>query len=66
MKKICDICGGSGQLGGFRGVSRFMITWEECPECLGTGEIEIIPPTNTADSCADDAGESDTRPGDKT
>lgn len=37
MKNPCDICGGSGQLGVFRGLSRFVITWEECPECFGTG-----------------------------
>jgi len=37
MEKVCDICGGSGQIGQFLGVSRFVITWEECPECCGTG-----------------------------
>tara|TARA_Y100001933_G_C18817733_1_gene487820 strand:+ start:295 stop:561 length:267 start_codon:yes stop_codon:yes gene_type:complete len=37
MEKICDICGGSGQLGQFRGLSRFVLTYEECPECYGTG-----------------------------
>jgi DnaJ-class molecular chaperone len=37
MKKTCEICGGSGQVGHFGGVSRFIITWDECPQCLGTG-----------------------------
>ncbi len=40
MKKVCDICGGSGQTGSFQGVSRFVITWEECSECDGKGFIE--------------------------
>jgi DnaJ-class molecular chaperone len=38
--KICDACGGAGQLGSFLGVSRFLLTWDECPFCAGTG-IEI-------------------------
>lgn len=30
-------CGGSGQTGSFRGESRFLITWEGCPDCAGSG-----------------------------
>lgn len=37
MKKVCDICGGTGQVGSFQGESRFIISWEECLECYGTG-----------------------------
>lgn len=37
MKKQCPSCGGSGQIGYFQGVSRFLLTWEECPLCHGTG-----------------------------
>lgn len=37
QKKICDICGGSGQLSFFKGVSRFLLSTEECEECAGTG-----------------------------
>jgi len=37
MKKECDICGGSGQISFFKGVSRFLLSWEECPECNGIG-----------------------------
>lgn len=37
MKKVCDSCGGSGQIGFFQGESRFIITWDECLECNGTG-----------------------------
>jgi len=33
----CPACGGSGQLSTFKGVSRFLLTVEECPECAGTG-----------------------------
>lgn len=35
----CPSCGGSGQLGSFGGVSRFVISWDECEECCGTGFI---------------------------
>ena len=37
QKKICDICGGTGQLSFFQGVSRFLLSTEECSECAGTG-----------------------------
>jgi DnaJ-class molecular chaperone len=37
QKKTCDICGGSGQISFFKGVSRFLLTTEECAECAGTG-----------------------------
>lgn len=45
MSKICDICGGSGQISFFQGVSRFLLTVEECPNCAGTGrELEPDAP----------------------
>ena len=37
--KICDICEGSGQVCSFKGVSRFVLTWEDCPICGGLGFI---------------------------
>jgi len=37
MKKTCATCGGTGQIGYFQGVSRFLLSWEECPRCGGTG-----------------------------
>ncbi|SHO42909.1 hypothetical protein [Desulfopila aestuarii] len=36
----CNGCGGSGQISFFRGVSRFVMDWDDCPDCLGTGYIE--------------------------
>ncbi len=33
----CPACGGSGQTSFFQGESRFLLTWEECAECCGTG-----------------------------
>lgn len=36
-KKICEFCNGSGQVSYFKGVSRFLLTEEECPECEGIG-----------------------------
>ena len=38
-KKICAICGGTGQISYFKGVSRFLLSNEECEECAGTGYI---------------------------
>lgn len=35
----CPGCGGSGQTSYFGGASRFMLTWEDCPDCCGTGII---------------------------
>ena len=37
MKKRCESCGGSGQISYFKGVSRFLLSCEECPECAGLG-----------------------------
>ncbi len=37
MKKPCPVCEGSGQISYFGGESRFVITWEDCPDCLGSG-----------------------------
>ncbi len=37
MGKICDTCGGIGQLSFFKGESRFLLSLEECPACAGTG-----------------------------
>jgi DnaJ-class molecular chaperone len=46
MKKTCQTCGGTGQLGHFQGVSRFIITWVECADCLGSGIDTIAEPDN--------------------
>jgi DnaJ-class molecular chaperone len=35
--KVCDVCGGSGQISFFKGVSRFLLSNEECEVCAGTG-----------------------------
>ena len=35
----CDICEGAGQVCSFKGVSRFVLTWEDCPVCGGLGFI---------------------------
>jgi len=40
MKKVCATCGGTGQIRYFQGESRFLLTWEECPHCSGTGMSE--------------------------
>ena len=37
QKLICDVCGGTGQVSYFKGVSRFLLSTEECSECAGTG-----------------------------
>lgn len=35
----CIGCGGSGQTSYFGGASRFMLSWEDCPDCCGTGIV---------------------------
>ncbi len=42
MKKECEFCAGSGQVSYFKGVSRFLLSVEDCPECCGLGFI--VPP----------------------
>lgn len=48
-KKTCDGCGGSGQISFFRGVSRFVMDWDDCPDCLGTGYIEVAGEDQTGE-----------------
>ncbi|MCL2790748.1 MAG: hypothetical protein FWD79_08905 [Desulfobulbus sp.] len=38
-KKVCNTCGGNGEIGYFQGESRFFITREECPACCGVGYV---------------------------
>ena len=38
-RKVCNTCGGSGEIGYFAGESRFFITREECPACFGLGYV---------------------------
>ena len=45
-KIICEVCGGSGQTSYFKGVSRFLLTTEECEICAGTGFQLISPGEN--------------------
>jgi len=40
-KLICKECGGSGQISFFNGVSRFLISNEECTTCYGLGYIFV-------------------------
>lgn len=53
--KTCEGCGGSGQIAFFRGVSRFVMDWDDCPDCLGTGYVQeqddhSASPNNLEDS----------------
>jgi len=45
MKKKCEFCSGSGQVSFFKGVSRFLLSVEECPHCGGTG-LQFDEPEN--------------------
>jgi len=49
-KKICDICGGTGQRSYFKGVSRFLLSSEECDVCAGTGFQLETPAEHSANS----------------
>lgn len=42
-RKTCPSCGGSGQISFFLGVSRFLLSTEECPECSGLGYLHSDP-----------------------
>ena len=37
QRKVCAVCGGTGQVRFFKGESRFLLTDEECDQCAGTG-----------------------------
>jgi len=39
MKTECPTCNGNGQISFFKGVSRFLLSVEECHECGGLGFI---------------------------
>lgn len=45
----CPGCGGSGQTSYFGGASRFMLTWEDCPDCCGTGIVLDEPASERQD-----------------
>ena len=47
QEKVCDVCGGSGQVSFFQGVSRFLLSTEECDACTGTG-YQLNPVTEKA------------------
>jgi hypothetical protein len=54
-RETCPFCGGIGQRGYFKGESRFLLSWDECPACCGTGyHVE------TSESERDDSGETPT------
>lgn len=40
-RKECEFCAGSGQLSHFQGVSRFLLSWEECQACGGFGFVVV-------------------------
>ncbi len=56
QKKVCDTCGGTGDIGFFQGESRFMLTREECPACCGLGHILLDDKTETTDNSDTDCG----------
>jgi hypothetical protein len=53
MERKCELCNGTGQYGYFKGESRFLLSWEECPACCGTGLADA-----TSESAADRRGET--------
>jgi len=47
----CPGCGGTGQISFFKGVSRFLLSCEECPECAGLGfRLDSAPSENPGKS----------------
>jgi DnaJ-class molecular chaperone len=58
MKKECPVCLGSGELSYFKGISRFVLSQMDCPECAGMGFIiesdasessQVPPPSRSID-----------------
>jgi DnaJ-class molecular chaperone len=50
VKKICEVCEGSGQICEFRGVSRFVLSWDDCPVCGGMGFLLLEKDANGSTS----------------
>ena len=46
MEKECEFCSGTGQLSFFKGLSRFLLSVEECPECAGLGVLVGVEDDN--------------------
>lgn len=62
QNKVCNTCGGSGEIGYFQGESRFLLTREECPACCGFGyvmeeEQSVLRPEGTNTGRTADQGE---------
>ncbi len=53
----CPGCSGTGQIHFFGGVSRFQFSYEECPECCGTGILDL--PADNGTGLADIAAVSE-------
>ncbi len=58
MKKPCEVCEGSGQVSYFKGASRFLLSWEDCPGCFGAGFVEL-PEEQEGGDKSDEAGEKE-------
>jgi DnaJ-class molecular chaperone len=60
-KKVCNTCGGSGEIGYFKGESRFFITREECPACVGLGYVleDLNPDENPLGPDMENRGEGE-------
>ncbi|WP_310600294.1 hypothetical protein [Desulfobulbus sp.] len=56
-KKVCNTCGGIGEIGYFQGESRFFITREECPACCGLGYVLDEEPGTAAPGQQDEKNE---------
>jgi len=52
QRKVCDTCGGTGQVSFFKGVSRFLLSIEECDVCAGTGFHITSAHENTKEDAA--------------
>lgn len=54
MKQPCEFCNGTGQVSYFQGESRFLLTYDECQDCNGTGLSEQEPLDDTSIDLVDD------------
>jgi DnaJ-class molecular chaperone len=42
MELPCEVCHGSGQRCYFKGESRFLLSWQDCSACGGTGYVNDL------------------------
>ena len=56
QKPPCPLCNGTGEIASFKGVSRFVVSRDECPACGGTG-LDLLILKTVQDSNREDGSD---------